>query len=164
MQHFSDHPDSNLVCDKRLFPGLIEIITQALMLEMVDEADSVMQALHVLRPSANTTDIFSAWILIKRGRFIEAARSLKNVTDTPEMQSMATALLAVCHYSIDDPEWKANVTEVLTKNDNPEAVLLVNAMLGRDVDVETVNTAKKADAPTAAAKDEVDWSKHYMKV
>ncbi|WP_018606693.1 HrpB1 family type III secretion system apparatus protein [Uliginosibacterium gangwonense] len=117
--------------DKRLVPGLIELVTQGLMFEMVDEAEAVLAALHVLRPDMHSFDIFNSWVLIKRGRYTEAARVLRGFDASPEMGPMATALLAVCNFANGDSEWRINANEILQRNENPDAVELVSTLLAR---------------------------------
>lgn len=138
--------------DKRLVPGLIELVTQGLMFEMVDEAEAVLAALHVLRPEMQSFDIFNAWVLIKRGRYAEASRILRTFDASPDMGPMATALLAVCNFANGDNEWRINANEILERNENADAVELVKTLMAK-ID-------GRNDEPAVDEKpvEKVDWS------
>lgn len=145
--------------DKRLVPGLIELVTQGLTLEMVDDAEAVLSALHILRPDMRSFDIFNAWVMIKRGQYADASRVLRAFDASPEMGPMATALLAVCNFANGDSEWQANVNEVIERNENPDAVALVNTLMGK---VNGTN-AGAGNEGSAASGDQVtqpkmDWA------
>lgn len=139
--------------DNRLVPGLIELVTQGLMFEMVDEAEDVLAALHVLRPDLRSFDIFNSWVMIKRGRYTEASRVLRGFEASPDMGPMATALLAVCNFANGDPEWRINVNEIIQRDENPDAVELVKTLLAKVEGRET----ESADA-SAGGGEKVDWS------
>jgi len=61
---------------------------------------------------------------------------------------ICTALQAMCLYASGDDAWRISANEVLTRNDDPEAVALVNLLFGKGPDAEPEPAA--APAPVAA--------------
>jgi len=124
-------------CDKRVVTGLIEVLMAGINQGRLAESDALLAALRVLRPRFRELDTFDIWLLIKRKRYIEATQVLRNLHgSSPDMQNLpiCTALQALCLYASGDDAWRISANEVLTRNDDPEAVALVNLLFGKGPD------------------------------
>lgn len=126
-------------CDKRVVTGLIEVLMAGIKQGKLAESDALLAALRVLRPQFRELDTFDVWLLIKRKRYIEATQVLRNLHgSSADMQNLpiCTALQALCLYASGDDAWRISANEVLTRNDDPEAVALVNLLFGKGPDAE----------------------------
>ena len=126
-------------CDKRVVTGLIEVLMAGINQGRLAESDALLAALRVVRPNFRELDTFDIWLLMKRKRYIEATQMLRNMHDSsPNMQNLpiCTALQAMCLYASGDDAWRISANEVLTRNDDPEAVALVNLLFGKGPDAE----------------------------
>lgn len=135
-------------CDKRVVTGLIEVLMAGINQGRLAESDALLAALRVLRPRFRELDTFDIWLLIKRKRYIEATQMLRNLHgSSTEMQNLpiCTALQALCLYASGDDAWRISANEVLTRNDDPEAVALVNLLFGKGPDA----AAEPEPAPAA---------------
>jgi type III secretion protein HrpB1 len=141
-------------CDKRVVTGLIEVLMAGINQGRLAESDALLAALRVLRPRFRELDTFDVWLLIKRKRYIEATQVLRNLHgSSPDMQNLpiCTALQALCLYASGDDAWRISANEVLTRNDDPEAVALVNLLFGKGPDAAVPEPeAACAPAPTVA--------------
>jgi type III secretion protein HrpB1 len=66
---------------------------------------------------------------------------------------ICTALQALCLYASGDDAWRISANEVLTRNDDPEAVALVNLLFGKGPDAaeqESESEPGSAAAPAVA--------------
>lgn len=142
-------------CDNRVVTGLIEVLMAGINQGRLAESDTLLAALRVLRPRFRELDTFDVWLLIKRKRYIEATQVLRNLHgSSPEMQNLpiCTALQALCLYASGDDAWRISANEVLTRNDDPEAVALVNLLFGKgpDAPAEPELGSMTAAAPAVA--------------
>lgn len=134
-------------CDRPVITGLIEILMTGINQGKLAEADALLAALRVLRPRFRELDTFDAWLFIKRKQYIEATHVLSTLRSCgSELQNLpiCTALHACCLYASDDPAWRISANEVLTRNEDPDAVALVNLMLGKPVEEEEEAEASSA--------------------
>lgn len=140
-------------CDRRVVTGLIEVLMAGINHGRLAESDALLAALRVLRPQFRELDTFDVWLLIKRKRYIEATQVLRNLHDSSaDMQNtpICTALQALCLYASGDDAWRISANEVLTRNDDPEAVALVNLLFGKGPDADADAAPDTAGAPAAA--------------
>jgi type III secretion protein HrpB1 len=138
-------------CDRAVVTGLIEVLMAGIKHGKLAESDALLAALRVLRPRFRELDTFDVWLLMKRKRYIEATQVLRNLHgSSADMQNLptCTALQAMCLYASGDDAWRISANEVLTRNDDPEAVALVNLLFGKGPDAEPEPAA--APAPVAA--------------
>jgi type III secretion protein HrpB1 len=138
-------------CDRAVVTGLIEVLMAGIKHGKLAESDALLAALRVLRPRFRELDTFDVWLLMKRKRYIEATQVLRNLHgSSADMQNLpiCTALQAMCLYASGDDAWRISANEVLTRNDDPEAVALVNLLFGKGPDAEP--EAAAAPAPVAA--------------
>jgi type III secretion protein HrpB1 len=145
-------------CDNKVVTGLIEVLMAGINQGRLAESDALLAALRVLRPRFRELDTFDIWLLIKRKRYIEATQVLRNLHgSSPDMQNLpiCTALQALCLYASGDDAWRISANEVLTRNDDPEAVALVNLLFGKGPD------AAGPESGTAAAPAVADLAPAY---
>ena len=148
-------------CDKRVVTGLIEVLMAGINQGRLAESDALLAALRVLRPRFRELDTFDIWLLIKRKRYIEATQVLRNLHgSSPDMQNLpiCTALQALCLYASGDDAWRISANEVLTRNDDPEAVALVNLLFGKGPDAAA---EPEPESGTAAAPAVADLAPAY---
>jgi type III secretion protein HrpB1 len=148
-------------CDNRVVTGLIEVLMAGINQGRLAESDALLAALRVLRPRFRELDTFDIWLLIKRKRYIEATQVLRNLHgSSPDMQNLpiCTALQALCLYASGDDAWRISANEVLTRNDDPEAVALVNLLFGKGPDAAA---APEPESGTAAAPAVADLAPAY---
>ena len=148
-------------CDNRVVTGLIEVLMAGINQGRLAESDALLAALRVLRPRFRELDTFDIWLLIKRKRYIEATQVLRNLHgSSPDMQDLpiCTALQALCLYASGDDAWRISANEVLTRNDDPEAVALVNLLFGKGPDAAA---APEPESGTAAAPAVADLAPAY---
>jgi len=148
-------------CDNRVVTGLIEVLMAGINQGRLAESDALLAALRVLRPRFRELDTFDIWLLIKRKRYIEATQVLRNLHgSSPAMQNLpiCTALQALCLYASGDDAWRISANEVLARNDDPEAVALVNLLFGKGPDAAA---APEPESGTAAAPAVADLAPAY---
>jgi type III secretion protein HrpB1 len=141
-------------CDNRVVTGLIEVLMAGINQGRLAESDALLAALRVLRPRFRELDTFDIWLLIKRKRYIEATQVLRNLHgSSPDMQNLpiCTALQALCLYASGDDAWRISANEVLTRNDDPEAVALVNLLFGKGPDAAGPESESEIAAAPAVA-------------
>ncbi|KLD76649.1 HrpB1 family type III secretion system apparatus protein [Xanthomonas hyacinthi] len=131
--------------------GLIEIVTTAMQNGDLNEAEGVLAALRVLRPENSALDIFDAWLALRRNRFTDAARILRNLNAMQDAASIGKALLACCLFAIGDPEWMISANQVIVENDDPNAVALVKMLSGQPLQVPPEDAAEHAGQAAADA-------------
>jgi type III secretion protein HrpB1 len=147
-------------CDRTVITGLIEILMTGINQGKLAEADALLAALRVLRPQFRELDTFDAWLFIKRRQYVEATQVLRTLHNgSSELQNLpiCTALHACCLYASGDPAWRISANEVLTRNEDPDAVALVNLMLGKPAGEEDAAEA----APPPVMDDAAASSHHY---
>ena len=143
-------------CDNRVVTGLIEVLMAGINQGRLAESDALLAALRVLRPRFRELDTFDIWLLIKRKRYIEATQVLRNLHgSSPDMQNLpiCTALQALCLYASGDDAWRISANEVLTRNDDPEAVALVNLLFGKGPDAAAEPEPESGTAAAPAVAD-----------
>jgi type III secretion protein HrpB1 len=151
-------------CDKDTVSALIEILMAGVKNDNLAEADALLAGLRVLRPQFRELETFDAWLLIKRKKYREATHILRNLTGGDQnMASMpvGTALLALCLFVANDPTWIISANEVLARNEDPEAVTLVNLLFGKNPD--TPAGEETAEAPPAAPTAADLMFTHYLR-
>ncbi|HEX7645216.1 MAG TPA: HrpB1 family type III secretion system apparatus protein [Burkholderiaceae bacterium] len=152
-------------CDKKIVMGLIEILMTGVKNDNLDQADALLAALRILRPNFGELDIFDAWLLIKRKKHMQAAHILRGMVSgeqTTKNMSICTALLSLCLHHSGDPTWEVSANEVLARDDDAEAVGLVNMLCGKHV--EDAEPKAAADAPAAPPDPALDLNfSYYMR-
>ncbi|HEX7984713.1 MAG TPA: HrpB1 family type III secretion system apparatus protein [Duganella sp.] len=146
-------------CDRTVATGLIEILMSGINQGKLAEADAVLAALRVLRPRFRELDTFDAWLFIKRKQYIEATRVLRTLHSGSELRNLpiCTALHACCLYASGDPAWRISANEVLERDEDPDAVALVNLMLGKPAEDE------EEAAPEAPVMAEASAHSYYLR-
>ena len=150
-------------CDGAVITGLIEIVMTGINQGKLAEAEAVLAALRVLRPRFRELDTFDVWLLIKRRQYVEATqvlRALHDGSDNLRNLPICTALNACCLYASGDPAWRIAANEVLTLNEDPLAVGLINVMLGKPAE-EAGDAA--ADEPPAAPHEATAPHYYYLR-
>ncbi|GLU31320.1 hypothetical protein Busp01_11620 [Trinickia caryophylli] len=133
--------------------GLVEMLTWAARKGHLDEADRLLAALHLMRPNFVELQAYDAWLLIRRNRMADAAQLLRQLEGRelqPPFGPYVTALLAVCLSSLGDASWRVYANEVLTREEDPESVGLVNLLMGKREKREAADAAAPGMAAGAA--------------
>ncbi|MCW7540283.1 HrpB1 family type III secretion system apparatus protein [Aquabacterium sp. A7-Y] len=117
---------------KDFVAGLVEIISQGISNNRLEDAEAVLCAARALRPRLAELDTFDAWIAIKRGFWPDAIRLLRNLDATASNWGLGKALLAFCQFATGDAAWSISAHEVLQNSQNAEAVGLVKLLLNQE--------------------------------
>ncbi|WKB51741.1 HrpB1 family type III secretion system apparatus protein [Eleftheria terrae] len=117
---------------KEFVSGLVEIISQGISNNRLEDAEAVLCAARALRPRLAELDTFDAWIAIKRGFWPDAIRLLRNLDASASNWSLGKALLAFCQFATGDAAWSISAHEVLQNSQNAEAIGLVKLLLNQD--------------------------------
>lgn len=118
---------------KQFIAALIEVISTAISHNRLEDAESVLAGVRVLRPRMSELDTFEAWIAIKRAQWQDAIRILHKLDASSNNWGLGKALLAFCQFAIGDQAWSISANEVLEGNsDNREATALVKILMGKD--------------------------------
>jgi type III secretion protein HrpB1 len=117
---------------KEFVTGLIDVISQGISNNRLEDAETVLACVRALRPKLAELDTFDAWIAIKRGFWHDAVRTLRGVDSASPNWALGRALLAFCQFALGDPEWTLNANEVLTSSQNNDAIGLVKLLLGEE--------------------------------
>jgi type III secretion protein HrpB1 len=131
--------DSSLQ-SKQFVTGLIDIVSQGISHDRLEDAESVLACVRALRPKLSELDTFDAWIAIKRGFWHDAVRTLRGIEANSPNWALSRALLAFCQFALGDNEWTLNANEVISSGGNAEAIGLVKLLMGEE----------GMDAPAAA--------------
>ena len=62
---------------KDFVSGLVGLVSLAVDRELLDDAETLLGAVRLLRPKVSQLDFFEAWIAMKRGHWADAMRTLK---------------------------------------------------------------------------------------
>ena len=148
-------------CDRTVATGLIEILMTGINQGNLAEAEVLLAALRVLRPKFRELDTFDAWLFIKRRQYIEATHVLRTLHSNSELQNLpiCTALHACCLYASGDPAWRISANEVLERDEDPDAVALVNLMLGKPAEKDEEEDAALPPPPV----DEATSHSYYLR-
>jgi type III secretion protein HrpB1 len=133
---------------KEFVTGLIDVISQGISHNQLEDAEAVLACVRALRPKLAELDTFDAWIAIKRGFWHDAVRTLRNVDAASPNWALGRALLAFCQFALGDAEWTLNANEVMTSSENNDAIGLVKLLLGED---NAVPAHEEAGAGNASA-------------
>jgi type III secretion protein HrpB1 len=117
---------------KEFVTGLIDVISQGIAHNRLEDAEAVLDCVRVLRPKLSELDTFDAWISIKRGFWQDAVRTLRGIDSASPNWALGRALLAFCQFALGDAEWSLNANEVMTNSSNTEAIGLVRLLLGQE--------------------------------
>lgn len=133
---------------KDFVSGLVGLVSLAVDRELLDDAETLLGAVRLLRPKVSQLDFFEAWIAMKRGHWADAMRTLRNLDATAPEWSTAKAFLAYCQFATGDAGWRATAEDVLHTSTNAEALDMVRSLLHPD---EAVADAAGDDAATVTA-------------
>jgi len=140
-------------CDKKVISSLIEVLMTGVKNDCLSQSDALLASIRILRPKFIELETFDAWLLIKRKKYLAATYILRNLqgagTDMARMP-ISTALLALCLYASNDPDWAISANEVLVRNEDPEAIALVNMLFGKSPE-KSVQTEEPAEQAVSTA-------------
>jgi type III secretion protein HrpB1 len=145
---------SDAFTKREFVAGLASVLQLAVGHQRLDDAETVLTAVRILRPQLAELDMFEAWIATKRGFWQDAMRisnSLVARSDWP----MAKAFLACCQSMVGNPAWRNTAQDVLDNSTNTEALDMVKALLDPDL-----GKQEKKEEPEVQAPLTVDVS-HY---
>jgi type III secretion protein HrpB1 len=117
---------------KDFVSGLVGLVSLAVDRELLDDAETLLGAVRLLRPKVSQLDFFEAWIAMKRGHWADAMRTLRNLDATAPEWSTAKAFLAYCQFATGDAGWRATAEDVLHTSTNAEALDMVRSLLNPD--------------------------------
>ena len=132
-------------CSSRLISALIEVLMFGAKHGHLEQSERVLTALHVLRPNFVELHSYDAWMLIRRHDFAGALRFLRDLEQRPLRGAFGpyvSALLAVALYGVQDPSWRAYANDVINRNEDQDAVDIVNTLMGKAA-------ARRASSPEA---------------
>ena len=124
-------------CPDSLVSALIELLVTSVNKQYSHEAERLLAALHVMRPRFRELHIYDVWLMMGRKRYDDAARTLRDLesqTLQAPFNAYVAALLATCLFSLRDPGWQMFANQVLSREEDPESVRLVNLLMGRKED------------------------------
>ncbi|UXH78282.1 HrpB1 family type III secretion system apparatus protein [Roseateles amylovorans] len=128
---------------KEFVSGLVGLVSMAVDRERLDDAETLLGAVRLLRPKVSELDFFEAWIAMKRGHWSDAMRTLRNLDAAAPEWSTAKAFLAYCQFATGDMGWRDTAQDVLHTSTNPEALDMVRTLLNPD---EAQDSAEEAAA------------------
>jgi type III secretion protein HrpB1 len=150
---------------KEFVSGLIEIVSQGISHNRLDDAEVVLACVRGLRPNLVELDTFDAWLAIKRGFWHDAIRTLRNVDSKAANWSLGRALLAFCQFAQGDDEWKFNANEVMANSKSKEAIGLVKLLMGDESDeAPEEDGAGLSESSAANLHDSMMNASMYMRV
>lgn len=117
---------------KQFVTSLIEVLSTAISHDRLEDAETVLSGVRVLRPKLDQLDTFEAWIAIKRGRWQDAMMILTALDATTPDWPLGKALLAFCQFATGDQSWTQRADEVLQSHPTGPAAGLVKLMKGQD--------------------------------
>lgn len=129
---------------KDFVSGLVGLVSLAVDRERLDDAETLLGAVRLLRPKVSQLDFFEAWIAMKRGHWTDAMRTLRNLDATAPEWATAKAFLAYCQFATGDMAWRATAEDVLHSTTNQEALDMVRTLLNPE------EAAKDGEAETTA--------------
>ncbi|WP_431045577.1 HrpB1 family type III secretion system apparatus protein [Roseateles sp. L2-2] len=139
---------------KDFVSGLVGLVSLAVDRELLDDAETLLGAVRLLRPKVSQLDFFEAWIAMKRGHWTDAMRTLRNLDATAPEWSTAKAFLAYCQFATGDAAWRATAEDVLHTSTNAEALDMVRSLLNPDeAAAEAAGDESDAAAPPALTID-----------
>jgi type III secretion protein HrpB1 len=124
---------------KDFVSGLVGLVSLAVDREQLEDAETLLACVRLLRPKVAELDFFEAWIAMKRGFWADAMRTLRNLDTTAPEWSTAKAFLAYCQFATGDAGWRDTAQDVLQTSTNAEALDMVRTLLNPE----------DADAPAA---------------
>lgn len=141
---------------KPFIAALIEVISTAITHNRLEDAETLLAGVRVLRPRLAELDTFEAWIAIKRGHWQDAIRTLHKLDATAQNWSLGKALMAFCQFAVGDSGWAVSANEVLEGEATQEARGLVKLLMGKD------SGPADADAETSTAASFADYDPRAM--
>lgn len=135
---------------KPFIAALIEVISSAITHNRLEDAETLLAGVRVLRPRLAELDTFEAWIAIKRGHWHDAIRTLHKLDASAQNWSLGKALMAFCQFAVSDAGWSVSANEVLEGESTQEARGLVKLLMGKDA---TEAEAEMSTAPSFADYD-----------
>lgn len=117
---------------KPFIAALIEVISTAITHNRLEDAETLLAGVRVLRPRLAELDTFEAWIAIKRGHWHDAIRTLHKLDASARNWSLGKALMAFCQFAVGDAGWSISANDVLEGESTREARGLVKLLMGKD--------------------------------
>jgi len=121
---------------KPFVAGLVEVISVAISRDQLDDAETVLRAVRVLRPKLAQLDTFEAWIAIKRGQWQHAIQILNDLDANVPDWTLGKALKAYCQFAVGDSSWSISANDVLENNPGSAAAGLVKLLMGQSTDTD----------------------------
>lgn len=141
---------------KPFIAALIEVISSAITHNRLEDAETLLAGVRVLRPRLAELDTFEAWIAIKRGHWHDAIRTLHKLDASAQNWSLGKALMAFCQFAVGDAGWSVSANEVLEGESTQEARGLVKLLMGKDAG------PAEAEAETSTAPSFADYDPRSM--
>lgn len=116
---------------KPFVTSLIEIVTIGISHQQLDDAETLLRSIRVLRPHLTELGTFSVWIAIGRRQWHDAIQLLNELDATAPKWTMNTALMAFCKFAVGDTGWRACAAQVLQNDATGDAADFVRHMLGQ---------------------------------
>lgn len=115
---------------KPFVTSLIEILTVGITHQQLDDAETLLRGIRVLRPHLTELGTFGVWIAIGRRQWHDAIQLLNELDATAPKWTMTTALMAFCKFAIGDAGWHACASQVLQNDPSGDAADFVRHMMG----------------------------------
>ncbi|WP_153099964.1 HrpB1 family type III secretion system apparatus protein [Paraburkholderia hayleyella] len=143
---------NEMACNDTLVTALLEVLMHGARLGHLEQSERLLAALRVLRPNFIELGAYDGWMLIRRSRYSEAVRVLRELEHQPLRGTFAPyvrALIAVSLYGMEDPQWHVYAHDVVSGNEDPDSVELVATLLG----LQTEHQARETAAPLAVTRE-----------
>jgi len=129
--------------------SLVDLTGLAISHDRFEDAEWVIGCLRVLRPKLVELDTYEAWIAMKRRRFDEAVRILRNLDASSPKWALGKALMAMCQFVLGDPTWLGNANDVMENGNDPAAIGLVRLLIDPEGSVSgrAEDTGHESSAP-----------------
>ncbi|PLZ00686.1 hypothetical protein CY652_19680 [Burkholderia sp. WAC0059] len=115
-------------CDENIVQVLVRLLSRSLANGAQSEAEDLLEALRVLRPSLVQLDFYEAQLLIRRQDWVGALHLLRQIEADKGPSALCSALQAWCLHHLRDPEWRIHVSTLLA-TPNPVAMTVVSRFL-----------------------------------
>jgi type III secretion protein HrpB1 len=149
---------------KELVSGLVDLLSQAIQHDRLEDAELVLACVRALRPRLAELDTFEAWIAMKRGFWPDAIRILRNVDAAAGNWALGKALMAFCQFALGDAAWRASATDVVENGQSVEALDLVMLLIDPEAAVSERAQANTAQVPAVPPKSAHEFaSKTYLR-
>lgn len=136
---------------KEVFCAATDVLTLGLTHDRTDDAESILICLRAMRPRIAELDTFEAWILMKRGRFVDASRILANVVESPHGGLQAKALQTYCMFVVNDSRWSDSATQIIENGEDPDAARLMQLLVNPEGAMKEYEEAESAASKAESA-------------